>query len=131
MEVAAFTFVAFAVVLAAFQIGLAMGAPWGAAAYGGLHRGKLPRRLRAVSAVAGFGVYPFVVLFVVGAAGLAETGLGRGPSSRVWLWVLAGFFAAGTVMNVISRSKIERLWAPVSLILGVCCVVVANGIPSP
>ena len=39
-------------VVAAFQVALAAGAPWGRAAWGGQHQGRLPARLRIASAVA-------------------------------------------------------------------------------
>jgi hypothetical protein len=41
------------------------------------------------------------------------------------MWVLFGFFVLGTLTNAASRSRIERIWAPVNLILAVCCLVIA------
>lgn len=118
-------FVILAVVVGAFQVGLALGAPWGAAAYGGRVRGVLPTKLRASSAIAGFGVYPFLALFVTDASGLADTGLADGDLTVVWLWVVAALLALGTVLNLVSRSRIERVWAPVALMMSACCVALA------
>lgn len=36
--------------------------------------------------------------------------------SDTGIWVVLGFYALSTVMNTITRSKIERIWAPVALI---------------
>ena len=44
---------------------------------------------------------------------------------RVGMWALAGLFVVGGILNLISRSKRERLWGPVSLAIAACCGVVA------
>jgi hypothetical protein len=41
------------------------------------------------------------------------------------MWVLAGFFTLGALANLASRSKVERIWGPISLIVAVCCAVIA------
>ncbi|KMS83499.1 hypothetical protein ACZ91_52800 [Streptomyces regensis] len=91
--------------LGAFQTGLAAGAPWGHMAYGGSHPGRLPTRLRTVSAVAaaGYGV----------AAALVATERGTVTSRRIGLTCLAGFLGFGTALNAVSPSRTERIWAPV------------------
>ena len=110
-------------IIALFQIALAAGAPWGSASWGGRHPGRLPTGYRIGSALAGLFFYPFVAFVVLGAAGLlgdeAASGGGAG------LWVLAGLFGLSTVVNLISPSKVERIWAPVALVLTVCCVFLA------
>lgn len=104
--------------LAAFHLSLALGAPWGRAAFGGADGGVLSPGLRAASAGA-------VVLDVVLAGVLAGV-LVRGRARRVVLWVLAGYFMVGTVMNAISPSPVERaIWTPVALALSVLAVVLA------
>ena len=61
---------------------------------------------------------------------LATAGiLATAPVPASWLqpltWVLTAYFSVGVVMNLISRSRLERIWAPVSLVIAVCCAVVA------
>jgi hypothetical protein len=41
------------------------------------------------------------------------------------MWILAGFFSLGTLANLASRSRIERLWGPVSAVVAVCCAILA------
>ena len=53
-----------------FQLALAAGAPWGEAAWGGRHEGTLPTGLRVASGVAGVAVYPYLILLVLGSAGV-------------------------------------------------------------
>ena len=116
-------------VVAIFQIALALGAPLGAAAWGGRHQGPLPGRLRVASALAGIVIYPLIIVYVLASAGLiaADWMPGTGAAG---MWVLAGFFTLGALANFASRSKRERLWGPVSLAIAVCCGFVASSIPA-
>lgn len=116
------------VVLTVFQIALALGAPAGAAAWGGGHPGVLPTRLRIASGVVGVFFYPVVALFLLDVGGLIDTGLAEGDWTRWVLWILTGLFALGALANFASRSKIERIWGPVSLALAVCCAILAAGL---
>jgi uncharacterized membrane protein len=72
-------------------------------------------------------VYPLVVLAILSASGLLliDGSPVVGPAA---MWVLTVFFLLGTVMNAISRSPRERIWAPVSLVIAICCAVIALGL---
>lgn len=113
--------------VAVFQIALALGAPRGDAAWGGRHEGLLPTRLRIASGVAGVLVYPLISLFVLASAGLIDADWMPG-TGNVGMWVLAGFFTLGTFANFASRSKRERYWGPVSLVIAICCGSIATKI---
>ncbi len=125
MDVAAAIALALFVVVAVFQLSLAAGAPWGAAAWGGTNPGVLPAGHRVASAITGALVYPVLALYVIAAAGWADLSWLPGP--RAAMWVLFGFFTLGIPTNAMSRSRIERIWAPVNLALAVCCLVLALG----
>ena len=113
-------------ILIAFQLALAVGAPLGAAAWGGQNPGVLPGRLRIASAVVALVVYPMMLAVILAAAGLiGDDWLPIDPD--VACWILAGFFALGAVVNAISRSQPERIWALVSAVLVACCVLIALG----
>lgn len=111
--------------LSLFQIGLALGAPWGAASWGGTHRGVLPKGFRIASGVAGLVLYPFLALVILRSAGVLEAEWLPGDGS-VWMWVLAGFFGLGTLANAASRSRPERWWSPVSGVVAICCGIIAS-----
>jgi hypothetical protein len=113
-------------IVAVFQLALALGAPLGAAAWGGRNQGVLPTRLRIASGLVAIVVYPLIALYVLASAGLIDQG--RLATGATGMWVLTGLFALGTVANLASRSRIERVWAPVSLVIAVCCGIVAAGI---
>ncbi|WP_250445851.1 hypothetical protein [Actinotalea sp. C106] len=111
--------------LAVFQIALALGAPWGAFAWGGQHEGVLPGRLRVGSAVSVL-LYAVFALVTLDRAGLTDVL----PAAVVApaAWVLVAYLALGVVMNAISRSRAERMtMTPTILVLLVCTLVVALG----
>jgi hypothetical protein len=114
-------------VIAGFQLALALGAPWGAAAWGGQHPGVLPRRLRIASGVAAVLVYPLVIAIVLAAAGIIGDDW-LAIDGAILMWVLAGMLGLGALMNFASRSPRERIWGPVALTVAMCCVIVALGI---
>jgi hypothetical protein len=114
-------------VLVVFQAGLALGAPWGAAAWGGQNTGVLPRNLRIASGVAAVLIYPIVILLIAAAGGLI--GSDWVPFDlTIAMWVLAVVLGIGAVMNFISRSAVERIWGPVALAVAACCAIIALGI---
>ncbi|GAA5163974.1 hypothetical protein GCM10023341_18450 [Ornithinimicrobium tianjinense] len=96
--------------LAAFQVALAAGTPWGRASYGGAHPGVLPARLRLASAGA-------AVIY----AGLSAAVLSRRlpvPMRRHVLTGVTTLMGVGVVMNGISPSWPERaIWTPTSAVL--------------
>lgn len=111
--------------VALFQVTLAAGAPFGRAAWGGTHPGRLPSGLRVGSAVA-VGVWLLAAAIVAGRAGIFAT-----PFSPAFLqrgtWVLVALTLIGVVMNVASSSPWERfMWAPITLALAGLCFVVAR-----
>lgn len=97
-------------VAAGFQASLALGAPWGAAAYGGGNPGVLPTSMRASSAAA--------VVVYSGLAYVVWSGRLAPPAQRRGYAALSGVFAVGTVMNAISPSMVEKaIWTPVVAVL--------------
>lgn len=125
MTPAAMLAVVLVAIIAVFQLALALGAPLGSASWGGRNDGVLPGRLRIASGLAAIVVYPVIALYVLASADLID--LEWLPIGATGMWILTGFFALGTVANLASRSKVERIWAPVSLVIGVCCAIVAIG----
>lgn len=112
------------VLLGAFQLALAAGAPLGRFAWGGQHR-VLPTRLR-IGSVVSILVYAVIVLLTWSRVGVID--LFPRVVSEVGMWVVFGYFALGIVMNALSRSKPERFtMTPVCLVLAVLAFFVAMG----
>jgi hypothetical protein len=99
----------FACGVGVFQLALAVGAPWGAAAWGGANPGVLPTSLRVGSGVAAL---------AWGAVAGVSAGrlLGRVGRRRVLLGV-AAYSTLGIAMNAASPSSVERaIWVPLTVV---------------
>jgi hypothetical protein len=115
-------------VIAAFEAALVLGAPLGRATMGGFYEQQLPIGLRIASGVK-VGVWLLATLIVLGRAGFKVVPLPAGVL-RWGTWSLVGLLFVGLVMNIASSSGWERFgWAPVTLILGVLCLIVARSEP--
>lgn len=121
--VAAIAFACVTAIVVAFEVALALGAPWGAYAMGGARPGRFPAAMRA-SAIGQAVVLAFLAVIVLADAGL---GLPTVSESFRWLiWLAVAFSAVGVVLNAITRSAAERrLWLPVALVMLVSSLVVA------
>jgi len=109
----AIIFTIFTGIVIVFQGCLAAGLPWGAASMGGKYPGKYPPKMRVV-AIINMLVLGFIAALVLSEADLMFTQLKL--ISRVGIWVVVALFIIGTIMNAITLSKIERIWAPVAFI---------------
>jgi hypothetical protein len=113
-----------------FQLGLAAGAPWGAAAYGGRAAqadGRLPTRYRVASA--GTAVFLVAALWLILAASAVTTRTSLTETLlTVGIWVLAGLFAVNTIGNLAARHPVERWGAGgITAMLTALCAWVAMG----
>jgi len=124
---AAILAVALIAVIVVFQLALALGAPWGAAAWGGQHPGVLPMRLRIASGVAAVMIYPLVIAVVLASAGIIGDDW-LPVDGTLLMWVLAALLGLGAIANFASRSRLERRWGPVALTVALCCAIIALGI---
>ncbi len=121
--IAALVFATCAAGVVAFQIALALGAPWGRYAMGGAFPGRFPPPMRVAAVVQAI-VIALLAVAVLSAAGLV---LPDRADSFPWLvWVAVVVSALAVVLNAISRSAGERrIWVPVSLVLLVSSLLVA------
>lgn len=105
-----------------FQGCLAAGVPWGEASMGGRFPGKYPPKMRVVA------VINMIILLLIAAIVLSEAGLlfpQLKSISKIGIWFIVAFFGIGTVLNTITPSKIERIWAPVALVQLIASIIVA------
>jgi len=107
----------------AFQLALALGAPWGEMAMGGKFPGRLPPRMR-IAAIVQIVVLVFITLIVLTRAGVILDEFSSLSKSAMWAVVV--FSLIGAILNTITPSKKERmLWAPVTIVLLICATYVA------
>ena len=127
-RIAGIVYAAATVVVAAFQIALALGAPWGAYAMGGAYPGQFPPALR-IAALVQAGILIGLAGIVLARAGIALKSWER--VARWMVWVAVAFSAVSLLLNLITPSVGERmLWVPVAFALLVCSLLVATG-PKP
>jgi hypothetical protein len=106
-----------------FQFGLALGMPWGKAAMGGKYPGKFPVRMRIASVVQMFILITLAIIVLIKAE-LIIVQLKLFSVSAIWIVVV--FSTISTILNIITRSKIERnIWAPTSILLLVTSIIIA------
>jgi hypothetical protein len=107
----------------AFQLALALGAPWGSYAMGGKFPGKYPPHMRFVSVVQAV----ILALIALVALSRVDLALPQWSSVSVWLiWAVVAFSAVIFVLNLITPSAGERrIWVPVTFLLLICSIVVA------
>lgn len=113
-------------VVAAFQLLLALGAPWGRAALGGANEGTLPPELRVVSSVS-MAIFVGAAFMVLGRAGIWGSDRLSG-AYRVGPWALVVILPVGALMNLASSSPWERFgWAPFTALLAVATFITSRG----
>lgn len=122
VTVSAFVFLTLTGILIIFQLCLACGLPWGAASMGGKFPGKYPLNMRFIAVLNAF-ILAFLAIIILSRSGLAFPGMFK--FSKVAIWFLVVFFLGGTVMNTITPSKIERIWAPVALLQCISSIIIA------
>lgn len=124
---AAKVFLALTVLIVAFQLALAAGAPWGELTMGGAFPGQLPLRMRAAALVSA------ALLMGLGAIVTARSGLALATwhrTSRRLIWGVVAYTVVGVILNAATPSARERaLWLPVVIALAVCAVIVARSAP--
>jgi len=105
----AYVFSTFSAIVIFFQLALALGAPWGEMAMGGKFPGRYPAHMR-VTALVQMVPLTFIALVVLTRAGVVFEEYFELSKTVIWFVVL--FMAVGTILNVITPSKKERmLWA--------------------
>ena len=120
---AALTFGGVVLIVIAFQLALALGAPWGSYAMGGAFPGRFPPRMR-VAAVVQAGLLGLVAAIVLASANVVFQMLD--PELRWLIWLPVVVSAAAVVLNLITPSAGERrIWVPVSLVLLASSLLVA------
>lgn len=119
--ISAFVFIVLSGVAMIFQGCLAAGVPWGEASMGGRYPGKYPTKMRIV-AVINIILLGFFITIILSEADLMFP-LFK-PISSIGIWFVVVFFIIGTILNTITPSKIERIWAPVALLQLITSIIV-------
>jgi len=110
---------------AILQIALALGAPFGEFTLGGKYTGKLPSNLRVAALMQALILLVFMIISI-SRSGIAFTFLYE--ISKVGIWVVFAFFIIGTILNLLSPSKKERIvMGTINIVALICALMVAVG----
>mgnify|MGYP000914739153 FL=1 len=121
-SLAAIVFTVLTGIVMIFQGCLALGLPWGKASMGGKYPGKYPPKMKAVA------IINMVILGLFAAIVLSKADLlfpQLKSISNIGIWFVVAFMLVGTVLNTITPSKIERIWAPVALFQLITSLIMA------
>jgi hypothetical protein len=113
--------------IAGLQAALALGAPLGAYAWGGQHRGVLPPRLQLGSALSVPALVGMAIIVLIRAGVLYPD---FAPAMTWPVWAIFLFLMMNTFGNLASKSGPERMvMTPISAVTAalVCVVAMANG----
>jgi hypothetical protein len=121
--IAALIYAVLMLIVVLFQFCLTVGLPWGAASMAGKYPGKYPPKMRVVSLI-NMIILSFLAIIVLVKADVI---LSQFKSfSIVAIWFVVAFSAIGSVLNIITPSKIERkIWAPVTILQLIASSIVA------
>lgn len=127
MEAAAILAAVLLATVAAVQLALVFGAPWGDHVYGGraeTEDGRLSARYRAMSAIA------VPILLLSAAIILSRTDVVSWFGSDGWVtvavWVVFGYLVLNTIANFASKSRVERIgMGSLTAVAAICTLVVA------
>ena len=119
----AYIFIGLAIFITVFQLALAFGAPLGEFTMGGRFPGKLPVKMR-LAAIIQIIILIFFALIVISKAGLGLDGFYN--VARIGIWFVFAFFVFGSIMNLSSPSKKEKmLLGPLNIVALICTFMVA------
>lgn len=115
--------------VALFQLGLAIGFPWGEMSYGGQADtvdGVLPAEYRVMSAAAVV-ILLFAAFVILARAGIVSAQRLSRRFVRIATWVVFGYLVLNTMMNLTSSHNGERFgMGAVTLVAAVLSFVVAR-----
>ena len=126
VTISAIVYTILSAILVLFQLGLTIGMAWGEASMGGKFPGKYPPKMRVVSLINSLILSIMAIIVLI----KADTLLPLYKSiSNFTIYFVVGFSVVGTIMNIITPSKIERkIWAPVAILLLITSAIVAFAI---
>jgi hypothetical protein len=116
--------------VALFQLALALGAPWGDAAYGGQAAdadGRLPARFRGMSALAAVFLVAAAVIVLAQGGVIEVSGVSDGTLTAI-TWALAAMMGLNTLANLASTNRLERVFlGGATAFLALLCILLALG----
>ena len=106
-----------------FQLALAFGAPLGKFANGGKFPGRLPKNMRFLPLI------QIVILWFFTYIVLIESNIINNqptPIGSIGIWFVVAFFFLGSILNLSTPSKPERIvWGPINVLTLIAVLLIA------
>lgn len=116
-------YIALTILIVLFQFALVFGAPLGEYTMGGKFPGKLPVKMRIAAVIQIFILLLFVSV-VIAKAGIALEQYHR--IGRIAIWFVVAFFILGSIVNLSSPSRKEKLvMGPANIIALIITLLIA------
>lgn len=116
-------YMALTIFIVLFQLALVFGAPLGEYTMGGKFPGKLPVKMRIAALIQIFILLLFVSVVI------AKSGISLKQYhsiGRIGIWFVVAFFILGSIVNLSSRSKKEKLvMGPANIIALIITLLIA------
>lgn len=116
-------FIVISVIVTGFQIALALGAPLGKLTLGGKYPGVLPKKIRVAAVIQILILWMFVYIVAIKAELIQNQ---PDVIGTFGIWFVTLFFLFGSIMNISSPSKPERiLWGPINALTFLAVLLIA------
>jgi hypothetical protein len=116
-------FIVISFIVTIFQLALAFGAPLGKFANGGKFPGSLPKNMRFLPFIQIAILWFFVYIVLI------ETNIiNNQPSTlgSIGIWFVVAFFFLGSILNLSTPSKPERIvWGPINVLTLIAVFLIA------
>jgi hypothetical protein len=111
------------IIVVLFQLALAFGAPLGKFAMGGKFPDKLPKHMRFVPLIQIIILVFFLYVVLIQTNLVSDQPLVIGS---IGIWVVVVFFFLGSILNIITPSKPERMiWGPINVLTFIAVLLIA------
>ena len=116
-------YIIISVIVTLFQLALAFGAPLGKFANGGKFPGSLPKNIRFIPfiQIAILWFFLYIVLIQTKMISNQPSAIGS-----IGIWFVVAFFFLGSILNLITPSKPERMvWGPINVLTFIAVLLIA------
>ncbi|MBU1142040.1 MAG: hypothetical protein KKH92_00175 [Firmicutes bacterium] len=116
-------YIIISIIVTAFQLALAFGAPLGKFANGGKFPGSLPKNMRFLPFIQIAILWFFLYIVLIKTEIISNQPVSIGS---IGIWFVVVFFFLGSILNLITPSKPERMvWGPINVLTFISVLIIA------
>jgi len=116
-------YIVISIIVTLFQLALAFGAPLGKFANGGKFPGSLPKNMRFMPFIQIAILWFFLYIVLIKTNIIMNQSVSIGS---IGIWFVVVFFFLGSILNLITPSKPERMvWGPINILTFIAVLLIA------